>query len=235
MRYPLLVLSIFVMLSSPAQEGVRLFVRGGANITVHGDPLGSPKGPIAPRAAYGAGYQLGGDAEFARGGGLGLLLGITAVSRSTGYAFDESQAGYPPESWDDGRDRGERTVRCRLIELPVLLTVRRWSGLRVDAGLQMGRLISAKRIERGIRWLDGQEQRLDAHEDIRGQLAGWEGAVVAGIVVEGPHGLHAMLRYVHGLTNLDEGSGSAASYTRQLQVGLVYAWGWAAAQARTAM
>lgn len=227
---------LFVLLQAAAcAQDIAFTVHAGGNITVHNDPLGAPHGPPPRRAAYGPGYCFGTVAEFRASTAVRVLLGLTLDSRSTSYAFDEGQNGYPVEELADGMDRGERTVRSHMAELPVMIAYRGLSGLRLEAGLQVGRLIDAQRIERGDRLLDGVRHTLHERESITHELSQWEGALVLGAMIEGPHRIHAMLRYVHGLTNLDEGSGSPASYTRQIQMGLVYALGSRRAQERTAM
>lgn len=217
------------------QSGVSFMVHAGGNITVHTDPLGRAKGLPPRRAVYGPGYGFGTMAELRGSAATCFVLGLSFDSRSTGYAFDEGQSGYPPDELVDGLDRGERTVRCQMVELPVMIGYRGWSGLRLEAGFQLGRLFFAQRIERGDRLLGGTRLILDERETITRELAAWESALVAGALIEGPHRFHALIRYVHGLTNIDEGSGSPASYARQIQVGLVYAFGAPGAQERTAM
>lgn len=221
-RVLLSLLTALAVLPLAAQTPGPWSLKAGANYAWYGDPLGVGHGPRTGHAVHGAGYQLGVGYELSLERVLGLYVEAQLSELSAGYQFDETENGYPPSSFADGRDRGRRTMRCTRVDVPVSLAYRGWPGLRVEAGPYISRLLRATEIWRGTRWDNGEERKLDEQEDRTAMLASWEFGAALGVLVEGPRGVHVHLRYMGGFTNVDLAEGSSPSYTRQVQVALAY-------------
>lgn len=205
-----------------AQSNGQWCVKAGGIYTVMRDPLGLEHGPQTGRSVGGPGWMIGGGWELRTPSQVGIHLELLFAAGSTGYRFDEGNKGYPERVLLDGYDHGRRTMRTVELQLPVLLTSRRWQGLRLNGGVLLGRLLQATDIRRGTRNMAGEETELDERTDASRSLASWSLSAALGFLVEGPHGLHFETRYLHGLTDLDAPSGMGPSYARQVQVGLVY-------------
>lgn len=222
--YRTLLLSWMMTAAFPilAQTQGPWLLQAGANYAWYGDPLGVGHGPRTGHAVHGAGYQVGVGYELTLERVLGLYVEAQLTELSAGYQFDETENGYPPSSFADGRDRGRRTMRCARVDVPVSMVYRGWPGLRVEAGPYVSRLLRATEIWRGTRWDNGEERKLDEQQDRTEMLAPWEFGAMLGVLVEGPRGVHVHLRYMGGFTNADLAEGSSPSYTRQVQVALAY-------------
>lgn len=199
-------------------------VHGGANYTWYADPLGTGHGPYAGHGVGGVGYSLGFTHERTQGR-FGILTGSQLEQRSAGYDFNEGQGNVPPGLLADGLDRGHRSMRTVQLQVPVLVVYRGFPGLRLEAGPTVGRMLRATELRRGTRASNGREEALYEQGDRTGALATWEFTAMVGALVEGPRGIHAHLRYVSGFTNMDLAAGSSASFTKQVQITLVYAFG----------
>ncbi len=197
---------------------------GGANFSSMHDPLGMDHGPHAGRAATGAGYVVGVGFEPEHARPFGICVEALFAQRPAGYAFDESGGGYPIRAFDDGSDRGRRSMRCRVVEVPVpvMLVYRRWHGLRLELGPYCSHLLKATDSKRGSRIIKGVEVDLDERVDRTASLAPWEFGGLVGVQVEGSANLHMDVRYKLGFTDLDRAAGSSPSYTHQFQIALVY-------------
>ncbi len=207
-----------------AQQAPWVFqLKAGPQFVRLSDPLGPNNGPFTGRPVEGVGYLFGGGLERQRGRVFGWRAELLCSVRNTGYDFDEGSAKYKGYDTGDALERGRRTTRTTSVEVPLLLTVRKWSGLRLDIGPALSYLVQARHRTTGDRTANGEELAFDEAHICTGQLKRLEGAVVIGAEVENGSGLSMGIRYWGGLTNLDKAMGTAPSYTAmwQLTVGLL--------------
>ena len=207
-----------------AQQSLWLFqLKAGPQFVRLSDPLASNNGPYTGRPVEGVGYLLGGGVERVLGRVFGWRTEMLCSVRNTGYDFDESSVRYKGYDTGDALERGRRSTRTTSIEMPLLLTVRRWSGLRLDLGPALAYMVQARQRTAGDRTANGEEQVFDEEHACTSQLQRLEWAVVTGAEVESGGGVSMGIRYWAGLTNLDKAMSTSPSYTAmwKLTVGLL--------------
>jgi len=233
MRSLILLCALVLGLVSPvlclAQQGPWLFqLKAGPQFVKLSDPLGTSNGPFTGRGVGGVGYLLGGAVEHMTDGVFGWRAELLCSVRNTGYDFDEQWSMYEGYDTGDALERGRRNSRTVGVELPLLITFRKWTGLRIDAGPAVSYVAHARQHTTGDRVVGGVPEPYEETTDITQQVKRWEAAVVAGAEVESGDHLSMGVRYWGGLTSLDKAPGTSPSYTRMWQITL----GWVLGKGR---
>ena len=195
-------------------------MKGGANFSRVGDPLGSHHGPRTGRSADGVGYHIGIGRQFDLPGIWGVRSELLFSSSTTGYYAASNVFDPRRSSTSQGGVSGTRSMRAQGLELPVLLTLHRWSGLRVEAGPATSILLKATERWKADEAPDGSSETYGL--DRTGDLRTLEWAIVLGMEVEGAKGFGALVRLWKGLSNLDVAQGASPSYITTWQVGVSY-------------
>lgn len=207
-----------------AQQG-QWQIKAGASYAHCSDPLGEGHGGHTGRRATGMGGHVGAALEMVLKARFGLRAEILIEARQVGY---EMVQGRIPMSWPSGGEHvatGDRMTRMVHLHLPVIFAVREWSLLRIDAGINTGYLLGAQDRIRRIDPSGKMRDHTVAHHNNTGSLARWECALLVGAEVDSGRRLGMGLRYLHGLTDLDNGPGASPSLPRTWQIALTYRLG----------
>lgn len=184
-------------------------VKAGANIaTASVDYLSGFGGPTAtgPRIAY----HFGGFVN----------IGITEkLSIQPELLF--SAQGYQDE-YDDGWDWVHFKINWNYINLPVLVQYAVARNLYVEAGPQLGLLVSANELER---FEDDFGDEVSEHMDIKEWYKGTDFGAAIGIGYRFGRHVGANVRYTHGLTTLNKGNNDMLTEkNRVFSVGVFFAF-----------
>lgn len=204
-----------------AQAPVLWQVRGGPTYTQVSDPLGTGNGAHTGRAAEGMGCHLGVAVEPLGGRALRLRLEALADLRVSGYRFDQQMGVTPLPGESPPNAYGVRRVRTGWLDLPVLLSIHHWKGLRLEAGGACSVLLQAEERSFGKQAGPGEED-FDGRRAMTDEIAPVEWAGVLGVEVESGGGLSAGLRLHNGFTDLDRAPGTSPSFARTWQFSLSY-------------
>jgi hypothetical protein len=196
-------------------------VRAGATYTQLSDPLGTGNGQLTGRSVEGMGYHLGVAVEPWGTHTFRLRTEALFDLRVSGYWFDPGMDVVAPERPNEAQ--GVRRVRTQHLELPVLLSIHHWEGLRLEAGPACALLLHGEERCFGKRTLASSEE-FDLRTDVTAQLAILEWAAVVGLEVFSGKRLSMGLRYWGGLTDLDRAPGTSPSLSRTWQFSMAYAF-----------
>lgn len=223
LRSPLTLVAFFAFVGTLfAQE--RWQVKSGVSYTVSRDPIGTGHGTRTGRAVYGMGMHAGAGYEHAWTEPFGLRMELLLDVRGCGYDLVPADLPFVLKEGGDAFANGRRITRMVHVEAPILISLRQWPLLRIDAGLSVARLLAAEEYISGEVIGLGGEGRVRRGVDRTTALAPWDVALVLGGEVDSGRRLGMGIRYKHGLTDVDHGGGSP-SFLRTWQISLSYALG----------
>lgn len=197
-------------------------VKAGGSHSYARDPLGAGHVSHTGRSVDGMGFHAGLGCGYNDGALIGVRAEVVFDVRSCGYQLRPADQPFMLEENGDGFMQARRSMRLVSAELPVLLTVRRFPGLRIDGGMTILRTLEAQESVTGqLVGLD-PEKKVRRSVDRTDAIAPWEFALTTGVEVDSGKHLHMGLRYLHGLTDLDRPGGSSPTYLRTWQLFLSY-------------
>lgn len=215
-----LLILLFGATTQVAAQG-RWQLRAGVGQMRCNDPIGMDHGSHTGRKVYGMGGHFGAGYECMFSHSMGWRAEMMVNMRRCGY--DIAAADLPYRSPNTGVlfANGRRTLRMTQIEVPVALAIRKWSLLRVDAGLSTAYLLAAQ--DRIVGSADGLAEQDVA--DRTATMPRMEFALLVGAEVESGRHLGMCVRYKHGITDLDRPIGATPSVPRTWELALSYALG----------
>ncbi|HPF90676.1 MAG TPA: hypothetical protein PLL57_08455 [Flavobacteriales bacterium] len=197
-------------------------VKAGGTHTYARDPLGAGHVSHTGRSVDGMGYHAGVGVGCKEERLFGVRAEVVMDVRSCGYQLRPADQPFMLEENGEGFMQARRNMHLVSAELPVLLTVRRFPGLRLDGGMTLQRTLAARETVTGqLVGLD-PEQKARRSVDRTAAIAPWDIALTAGVEVDGGKQLHMGLRYLHGLADLDRPGGASPTYLRTWQLYLSY-------------
>lgn len=185
------------------------------------DPIGADHRSRTGRPVFGMGGHFGVGYEQMASRTVGVRAELLANMRRSGYDLALVDLPYRSPTTEALFTYAKRTMQLVQVEVPVLVVLRQWSLLRVDAGVSTAYMVAAhERItgsaEEGIR---------KEVADRTGSMPAMEMSLIIGAEVESDHRVGMGVRYRHGLTDLDRMIGAAPSLPRTWQVSVSYVLG----------
>lgn len=217
--------TIFLLLVRSLPVGAQLAwdVKVGVSHSFARDPLGAGHVSHTGRSVDGMGFHVGVGAGYEGGTMVGCRAELLLDVRSCGYQLRPADQPFMLDENGDGFMQARRSMHLVSAELPVLLTLQHWPGLRIDGGMTLARTLAARESVTGQ--LVGLDPALKARRsaDRVDAMAQWELALSTGVEVDSGKRLHMGLRYLHGMTDLDRPGGGSPTYLRTWQLYLSYA------------
>lgn len=224
LRYLLSLIAFFALAGALFAQG-SWHVKSGVSYTVSHDPIGSGHGTRTGRAVHGMGLHVGAGYERELAEPFGLRMELQLDVRGCGYDLVPADLPYVLREGGEAFANGRRITRMMHVEAPMLVSLRRWPLLRIDAGFSVARLLEAEEYIIGEVIGIGDEGRVRRSVDRTTALVPWDMALILGGEVDSGRRIGMGIRYKHGLTDIDHRSGGSPSFLRTWQLSLSYALG----------
>jgi len=214
-----IISSLLLASGASGQDAVQL--KAGASYLFCADPIGTGHGTHTGHGVFGMGWHVGAGYERMLNDPIGLRVELLTDVRNCGYELTPND---PPVRSPDNNvmyTEGRRIMRMVHVEMPLLVVLRKWSHLRIDAGFSTAWLLDAQeRIMTGTAFSRGEGPRY--YDGRTATLPRLEYALLLGGEVESGRRLGMGLRYKYGLTDLDRRSGGSPSIPRTWQLSVSY-------------